>query len=87
MGILDIHTGELQTPTATGILTRESIPLAPSVADKNSAVSGYKYEKFSLLDSGIVCEFLVDVVVADTVANLKAAGKIKYIGSFAGNLD
>ena len=32
-------------------------------------------------------EFLVDVSVADTVANLKAAGKIKYIGSFAGNLD
>ena len=87
MGILDIHTGELQTPTATGILTRESIPLAPSVADKNSAVSGYKYEKFSLLDSGIVCEFLVDVPVPDTVANLKASGKIKYIGSFAGNLD
>ena len=87
MGILDIHTGELQTPTATGILTRESIPLAPSVADKNSAVSGYKYEKFSLLDSGIVCEFLVDVPVPDTVANLKATGKIKYIGSFAGNLD
>ena len=87
MGILDIHTGELQTPTATGILTRESIPLAPSVADKNSAVSGYKYEKFSLLDSGIVCEFLVDVPVSDTVSNLKAAGKIKYIGSFAGNLD
>lgn len=87
MGILDIHTGKLQTPTAAGILTRESIPLAPSVADKNATVSGYKYEKFSLLDSGIVCEFLVDVVVADTVANLKAAGKIKYIGSFAGNLD
>ena len=87
MGILDIHTGELQTPAAIGILTRESIPLAPSVADKNSAVSGYKYEKFSLLDSGIVCEFLVDVPVPDTVANLKAAGKIKYIGSFAGNLD
>ena len=87
MGILDIHTGKLQTPAAVGILTRESIPLAPSVADKNSAVSGYKYEKFSLLDSGIVCEFLEDVVVADTVANLKAAGKIKYIGSFAGNLD
>ena len=87
MGILDIHTGKLQTPTAVGILTRESIPLAPSVADKNSAVSGYKYEKFSLLDSGIVCEFLEDVVVADTVANLKAAGKVKYIGSFAGNLD
>ena len=87
MGILDIHTGELQTPTATGILTRKSIPLAPSVADKNATVSGYKYEKFSLLDSGIVCEFLEDVVVADTVANLKAAGKIKYIGSFAGNLD
>ena len=87
MGILDIHTGVLQTPTAVGILTRESIPLAPSVADKNATVSGYKYEKFSLLDSGIVCEFLADVAVADTVANLKAAGKIKYIGSFAGNLD
>ena len=87
MGILDIHTGKLQTPTATGVLTRESIPLAPSVADKNATVSGHRYEKFSLLDSGIVCEFLVDVSVADTVANLKAAGKIKYIGSFAGNLD
>ena len=87
MGILDIHTGVLQTPTAVGILTRESIPLAPSVADKNATVSGLRYEKFSLLDSGIVCEFLEDIVVADTVANLKAAGKIKYIGSFAGNLD
>ena len=87
MGILDIHTGELQTPTATGILTRESIPLAPSVPDRNALVSGYKYEKFSLLDSGIVCEFLADVPVPDIVANLKATGKIKYIGSFAGNLD
>ena len=87
MGILDIHTGELQTPAAIGVLTRASIPIAPSVTDKNALVSGYKYEKFSLLDSGIVCEFLEDVVVADTVANLKAAGKIKYIGSFAGNLD
>ena len=87
MGILNFQTGELQTPTAIGVLTRASIPIAPSVTDKNAIVSGYKYEKFSLLDSGIVCEFLVDVVVADTVANLKAAGKIKYIGSFAGNLD
>ena len=87
MGILDIHTGNLQTPTAIGVLTRASIPIAPSVTDKNATVSGYKGEKFSLLDSGIVCEFLEDVVIADTVANLKAAGKIKYIGSFAGNLD
>ena len=87
MGILNFQTGDLQTPTAIGVLTRASIPIAPSVTDKNATVSGDKGEKFSLLDSGIVCEFLVDVTVSDTVANLKAAGKIKYIGSFAGNLD
>ena len=87
MGILNFQTGELQTSTAIGVLTRASIPIAPSVADKTISVSGYKGEKFSLLDSGIVCEFLVDVPVADTVASLKTAGKIKYIGSFAGNLD
>ena len=46
MGILDIHTGELQAPTATGILTRESIPLAPSVADKNATVSGTNTKSF-----------------------------------------
>ena len=44
MGILNFQTGELQTPTAIGVLTRASIPIAPSVSTLLDTVSGKKDE-------------------------------------------
>jgi len=88
-GFYDWTTGKLRAPMEPGVLSRDAVPHAPSVADKAAVVHGYKDEKFSLLNSGAVCEFLVDVpqLSADTVSNLVVAGKIKYIAAFVGAND
>lgn len=87
MGILDIHTGKLQTPTAVGILTRESIPLAPSVSTLLDTVSGKKDETFKVMAEGLEIIFLVDVGTPDTVKNLLDTNKAYITGSFVGTTE
>lgn len=54
MGILNFQTGELQTPTAIGVLTRASIPIAPgSVSTLLDTVSGKKDETFKVMTEGL----------------------------------
>ena len=62
--ILDKHTGEIKAPTAIGVLTRASIPIAPSVSTLLDTVSGKKDETFKVMTEGLEIIFLV--VISDS---------------------
>ena len=87
MGILNFQTGELQTPTAIGVLTRASIPIAPSVLTLLDTVSGKKDETFKVMTEGLEIIFLVDVGTPDTVKNLLDTNKAYITGSFVGTTE
>lgn len=85
--ILDKHTGEIKAPTAIGVLTRASIPIAPSVSTLLDTVSGKKDETFKVMTEGLEIIFLADVGVPDTVKNLLDTNKAYITGSFVGTTE
>lgn len=82
--IFDLSTGAIDGARIGGKVKRENIERTPILDDKNSLFKGSSGEMVVLKKSGLIGLMLEDSTEELSIAQLKEAGKLIYIGSFAG---